>query len=123
MKKQVGRSKVLTEDELKEKAIHREFRLWKRELHQMIERGCSIAKGKTGHTFILPSELCNLVWATTVRERMKLQDISPTGAIKSIKADLDEKVAEKTGAVDAIEEEKAARELARIRAQLVKGDN
>lgn len=60
------------------KKAQREFKRWKQTFVKMINRGCNIewrrmADGSFGYKFILPSELCKIVYEIQVNERIRAQ--------------------------------------------------
>lgn len=67
--------------------VQRDFKKWKQQLREMINKGTKIEwgeqEGKTTYTFILPRELVRLVWGSTIQERINAEkaEFGEEGAI------------------------------------------
>ena len=67
--------------------IQREFKKWKQQLREMINKGAKIQwgeqDGNTTYTFILPRELVKVVWTSTIQERINAEkaEFGEEGAI------------------------------------------
>jgi len=59
-----------------QKKMMREFREWKAELCTIINRNSQAIINRDGsYQFILPSRLVKLIWATTIKERIKTEQV------------------------------------------------
>lgn len=59
-----------------QKKMMREFREWKSELCSIINRNSQAVINRDGtYQFILPSRLVKLIWATTIKERIRTEKV------------------------------------------------
>lgn len=98
----------------------REFKEWKHQLADMIRKKSTIAwsvqGGKLVYHFVLPSDLVKLVWNTTIRERVKLEELK--GAEGAVERAIDTLRKEVDGAVEQIVEKRRDAETEAVRRTL-----